>query len=1100
MYFYFSHRDKLLSQLSEVLVSCTAQIGYEPRLAPLVIDFYDQYHQTVLPTASKDVPVPELKDILCILIKALALLETKNNDLTGDVLLERASKQAFLVLDALDEVPVGELRDGILGFIRTLREAKLNHLHILITSRLDEDIEHSLQSIGTEDVESKQRPVEGLSDKTPLDKFPLAVQKIGSSDINSDIELLVKAELKKNGRLKLLDPVLKDEIIKSLTHRKSPMFKWAALQLGELKKLPITADAEQVRKTLQTLPRTLDSTYHKGLAAVPEQYSGIVHNALRWLVYSRRPIQVNELLEGCAFDTAPRVSFNQTRNVSIKDISSLLSGFLDVGPLIQVDSLPTQTVSLAHFSVKEYLLRYNFGPEYDLEGSPSHKFLAACCFEYLIHTNTPEASQKLYPLRQYAWDSWAWHCVRTKCPDGTADAWAENIRETVSYSSFREVKDTANFLYTTIWALVDWPLPKHGNELFPHLVIPYFYQEYIKSDREHVQPVGSGDYGLWKSLRYRHQWLRRPSQQLRLIEVLPSKDEFAELRGKVHVVDSIDSRPFEVFTYVWRSGHGQQAWIRLNGQPLEIPPGLAPALQKLRNQQQDGLKLLWIDAISIDQDNSEERKIVIARMPEIFRKASKSAVFIETSTEAEDGIAVELLRAMDACLFESQFEGKDLKQLKLLCQKEPNPIRLVVALFDRPLWSRLWTLQEVVLPDDVTVFFGQHQITINLLERLLYHHNRTEHILMQLPESEPDLDLFQCDTWRSAIEMASIRVELRDRGSIGWLRALFASRYLSGFKIKDRFYALLSLVQPTAPIADELAEIDESEREAFKARQESQGFVYPDYQKSSDVVYTEMSVFLLSFYKDLDLLSFLCSDYNKLELQTSWKSGCDVPEEEFSLPSWVSTFKPTKSNPLLLLTSKFTYPVIDDVFNACHEQTSAKWERESGLLLVLQGFVVDQISYVHPELPEISFPSVIQQRLDIFQHGGFRKRTNFDLPSGQTAIESYWRTVMADQLEIGKRLPPSSQSGNLIPPRSPEDEALLVAEDGANTGLQFSKGRKFFLTKSGRMGLGPMKAALGDSLVICPGGKVVYVLRPLPVEWFELIGDWYVHIPPKMLL
>jgi len=469
-------------------------------------------------------------------------------------------------------------------------------------------------------------------------------------------------------------------------------------------------------------------------------------------------------------------------------------------------------------------------------------------------------------------------------------------------------------------------------------------------------------------------------------------------------------------------------------------------------------------------------------------------VFIETSTEVQDGIAVELLRAMDACLFERQFEEKDLKQLKLLCQKDPHPIRLVVALFERPLWSRLWALQEVVLPDDVTVFFGQHQISVNILEKLLIHHNRTEHILMRLSENKPDLGFFQSGTWRSAIEMASIRVELRDRGSIGWLRALFASRYLSSVIIKDRFYSLLSLVQPTAPITDELAENDELEWEvAAKARHESQGFVYPDYRNSCDVVYTDMSVFLLNLYKDLDILSFLSREYNKLKLQTSLKSGRHVYEEELPLPSWVSTFTRAKSNPLLLLTSKFTYPVIDDVFKACHEQTIAKWETESEVLLVLQGFVVDQISYVHSELPEICFSSVIQQRLDIFQNQGFHERADLDLPSGQTPIESYWRTVMADQFEIGKRLPPNLQSENSFPPHSSEDEASLVAKDGADTGLQFSKGRKFFLTRLGRMGLGPMEAGIGDSLVICPGGKVVYVLRPLTEERFELVGDCFVH-------
>lgn len=97
---------------------------------------------------------------------------------------------------------------------------------------------------------------------------------------------------------------------------------------------------------------------------------------------------------------------------------------------------------------------------------------------------------------------------------------------------------------------------------------------------------------------------------------------------------------------------------------------------------------------------------------------------------------------------------------------------------------------------------------------------------------------------------------------------------------------------------------------------------------------------------------------------------------------------------------------------------------------------------------------------------------------------------MADQYEIGKRLPACSSPDAQFPPKKESDEAALVLVDGTETALQYSKCRKLFLTAEGRMGLGPKGAAVGDRLGVFPGGKVVYVLRISKRFGFELIGDW----------
>lgn len=112
---------------------------------------------------------------------------------------------------------------------------------------------------------------------------------------------------------------------------------------------------------------------------------------------------------------------------------------------------------------------------------------------------------------------------------------------------------------------------------------------------------------------------------------------------------------------------------------------------------------------------------------------------------------------------------------------------------------------------------------------------------------------------------------------------------------------------------------------------------------------------------------------------------------------------------------------------------------------------------------------------------------------------------MADQCGVGRRLRPQSSKISLSPEEddyqdeesSYQDEEAFVQslhDEEVDTGLQFSKGRKFFLTMHASMGLGPTEAEEGDKLVICPGGKVIYMLRsmlrPQGRYRYKLIGDW----------
>ena len=96
-------------------------------------------------------------------------------------------KKTFLVLDALDEYPENQ-RKELLAAVKMLRNSEYDDIHILVTSRMEYDIEHTL------DAEAIQK----LS--------------IHGSVVDSDISRHVRASLADDARLCRLSPSIKETI------------------------------------------------------------------------------------------------------------------------------------------------------------------------------------------------------------------------------------------------------------------------------------------------------------------------------------------------------------------------------------------------------------------------------------------------------------------------------------------------------------------------------------------------------------------------------------------------------------------------------------------------------------------------------------------------------------------------------------------------------------------------------------------------------------------------------------------------------------------------------------------------------------------------
>jgi hypothetical protein len=114
-----------------------------------------------------------------------------------------------------------------------------------------------------------------------------------------------------------------------------------------------------LRKSLATLPQTLDQTYDRILTAINEEDREYAMRILRWLTVSARPLLVEEIADVVALDVAREPAFD--RDEVLEDPLEALSICSSLVTITTNDPggrwRPAQRIiALAHYSVQEYLV------------------------------------------------------------------------------------------------------------------------------------------------------------------------------------------------------------------------------------------------------------------------------------------------------------------------------------------------------------------------------------------------------------------------------------------------------------------------------------------------------------------------------------------------------------------------------------------------------------------------------------------------------------------------------------------------------------------------------------------------------------------------
>ena len=173
-----------------------------------------------------------------------------------------------------------------------------------------------------------------------------------------------------------------------------------------------------MREALKRLPPRLPDTYTRILDRLDSNYRSKAIKALFWLAYSKRYITVKELAETMAVDAGKAPRFDpEERLFDDDEIFRICSSLIAISTVYSEDY-----VSLAHFTVKEYLMTIHSFEEPTTVDSHGNMVIAEDCISYLtaIINNTYESpkhpdglgSSRLstdFPLCRYASRLWTYH-------------------------------------------------------------------------------------------------------------------------------------------------------------------------------------------------------------------------------------------------------------------------------------------------------------------------------------------------------------------------------------------------------------------------------------------------------------------------------------------------------------------------------------------------------------------------------------------------------------------------------------------------------------------------------------------------------------------
>lgn len=524
----------------------------------------------------------------------------------------------------------------------------------------------------------------------------------------------------------------------------------------------------------------------------------------------------------------------------------------------------------------------------------------------------------------------------------------------------------------------------------------------------------------------------------------------------------IESHPqYEALSYCWGDSVNSVS-ILCAGRMIHVTQNLWHAMRRLRQPDQE--RILWIDALCINQQDIHERATQVGLMKEIYSQATAIVIWLGEGNETSE-CGIKLIRHIGENISESSNDiwcthgplpNPDWAATGLPASDSPD-WKALEALYWRAWFSRVWVIQELATARSAVVICGADSLNweyFAVTSRWL----ATRHIsALVRPTIDAQNGVLLDEYRRTDVEHTLLNLLNRSRNSMA-------------SDPRDNVYALLGISSDFGPLD-----------------------LVADYSKSAVEVFRDTA--LLYFQRgSLDILSSI-GDYR-------WSSRLVG-----RLPSWVPDWS-SRTHAVPFLTQLRIEPHM-------HAGGMGKVQlqfSEDLSVMYSTGVIFDHVRKAGPVhyVPRIEGRNVVAARLNQF----YRYQIVWVLrhweriavhlkryPTGESHLNAFQRTLIANASLEESRVPQSldtyynafrlSYLSTNVPEFVKPDTAAATVYGRAVSNAAVD--RRFFVTRKGYMGLGSHSTRPGDIIAVLSGGKTPYVLRKSGRALHRFLGECYVH-------
>lgn len=619
----------------------------------------------------------------------------------------------------------------------------------------------------------------------------------------------------------------------------------------------------------------------------------------------------------------------------------------------------------------------------------------------------------------------------------------------------------------------------------------------------------------------------------RLLWLAPgSGDE--PLVGRLWIVNlEAVAKSYEALSYNWGTEPPQaHLWLQDGGLPIR--PNLATALTSLRPPNQG--RVLWVDAICIDQANLDERARQVQYMRIVYKNAAVALAWIGAKSPGV-GIAFETLRRMatfqELAAFQRDHDnidpyGEAAVSLwnMVMDDMPPESLQHVRNLWKRPYFERCWCVQELAVAEEAIIKCEDLEMPFIIAAGSFF----TIGILSEKTDLVQTLHMWH-NIWQAKHQLKSASSHGIE-GSMGRLLLLLENtRSFKASDIRDKLFSMLGISdEGLSPVIARTQILGTQPRwlphlrraatwvvDAVNSLGPEFDFARPealkvDYRKPAVDVYIGLTRWMMRMPpRLLDVLDHVMHNEDP---------------EEVEYPSWVARwFEPSTCQVMdgRIFRAGFCpgrFPYFAEI-----QDNPLRGAPLNPRVLSVDGFMVDSAEAVSDI---ITFKAkdvlcrleTIEQAWDQLFPFPFTPPPQMKDRNGQTLDLAFCKALFAHpagELVTGISLGDSSTPPDLMDQvryrfaqgdrRSrqflhhlnqarlmDDDESFQLPQgfvrflDGVAT---FSRNRRVFVTRDGRLGLGPQAMRPGDKIIVLFGGQLPYVVRP-KAGYHTFVGQCYI--------